>query len=123
MALDWITLTDRVGERERVEIAFGSVTEPLPFPVYCGGCGIKMPFGNWYGGYRYKHPAKGECPIRVRFSIRADFAAQVACNVVTRLRGGDPNDTVLDRLQHVDHVRGFYYADQWIALAILKEQG
>lgn len=121
MVQDSIKITDRIGERGRVEIEYGSVNEPLPFPVYCGACGVEMRFGHWYGGHRYRHPVTDWCPIPIRFSLRADFVARAACNAVTKLRGGDPNETVLDRLQHVDHVEGYYESDQWTALAILED--
>lgn len=115
-------LTDVVGTRPTIEVKLDSITEPLPFPVICRGCGAELRFKLTHGGYyRYQHPKlNGRCPIGICYTIPPEFAARVAYRTATQERGGRETDTVFDRLAEVDRVTTSSTYAEWTASATLK---
>ena len=123
MPYDHVLLTDTVGTRPTIEVKMDSITEPLPFPVICSGCGAEMRFKPIRRGgyYRYRHPPlNGRCPIGICYTVPPEFVARVAYRVATEERGGHETDTVLDRLAEVDHLLTFSTHAEWSVRTILR---
>lgn len=128
MSHDQVQLTDVVGTRPTITLKMDCITEPLPFPLVCKGCGAMLRFklakGSSY--YRYHHPKidprrpTGRCPIGICYTIEPEFAARVSYRVVTAERGGLETDTVLNRLAEVHHVLTWSTHSEWFVRTILK---